>query len=106
MGSQTTGYTSLNEGLNLDRIDVPYAKIDWRDWPDTSNQEDYADDILAPGQVLRRPDVEDEGLICWGLAESRRQLMSAGAGANVDVLYGEGANLRMYLGAIKLGLLG
>jgi hypothetical protein len=85
-------------------MDVRRAKIDWKYWPDTSNQEDYADDCIDPGTTLTRPDVEDEGLICWGLAESQRQLKEAGA--IVDVLHGEGSDLRMYLEAKKIILLG
>jgi hypothetical protein len=103
MGSETSGYTSLNEGLNFDRMDVRRNKIDWKYWPDTSNQENYEDDSLLPGEGLHRPDIEDEGLICWGLAESQRQLKEAGA--VVDVLCVDGADPRMYLGAMKIDLI-
>lgn len=65
-------------------------KIDWLYWPDTSTQVDYTDDSLAHVGVTSRPDIEDEAIISWGLAQSLKMK----SGATVDVLYGEGTALR------------
>ncbi|OAL49439.1 hypothetical protein IQ07DRAFT_568360 [Pyrenochaeta sp. DS3sAY3a] len=64
--------------------------IDWHYWPIASLQPCAPS---APEQLdtPSRPEIEDEPLIAWGLAQSKEE--SKNSKVTVDLLYGEGANL-------------
>lgn len=102
MESQKLDLAPINEPPRLDRIDSRRRKIDWQYWPDTSTQAKYTDDSAAHASVLSRPDIEDEALISWGLAQSQ---IAKDVETTVDVLYGEGIDLRKRLATIRMVLL-
>jgi hypothetical protein len=88
----------------LDRIDSRRRKIDWQYWPDTSAQYKYRHDsdiTVHTENISNRPDIEDEELITWGLVQSPT---SRDAAATIDILYGEGTDLRKYQAAMKVKL--
>jgi len=66
-------------------------KLDWYYWPDTSSQRKYTHDSAADSSTFSRPDIEDNSLIAWGLAQSQA---TDGAKTTIDVLCGEGVDLR------------
>jgi hypothetical protein len=77
-----------------DRIGSQTRKISWQYWPtapvEQSNTGECQD---PPADTLARPDIEDETDITWGLAQSEAHVVR-GPRARVDVLYGEGTDLR------------
>jgi hypothetical protein len=82
---------SVGERPKMDHNDVR-AKINWLYWPDTSTQGNYADDSLAHAEITSRPDIIDEAVISWGLAQSQKMK----PGAKVDVLSVDETNLCKY----------
>ncbi|KAF2828409.1 hypothetical protein CC86DRAFT_465246 [Ophiobolus disseminans] len=91
MDSKTFGVTLTRERSRLDRIDSRRRKIDWQYWPDTNDQQKYLDASAAETYIRSRPDIEDESLIAWGLAQAKA---TDGAQTTIDVLYGEGVDLQ------------
>lgn len=86
-------YNSNATNTKSDRIDRRYrSSIDWQYWPDVSGQRQYADTILDPA-TMSRPDIEDDALIAWGLAQSEA---SKNQNVKIDLLLGEGINLSTY----------
>ncbi|KAF1837364.1 hypothetical protein BDW02DRAFT_491758 [Decorospora gaudefroyi] len=69
-----------------DRI-VRGRRIDWHYWPDTNSQQHFAEQALDLDETSR-PDVEDDSLIPWGLAQASE---TKGGGTSIDVLCGEGS---------------
>lgn len=90
-----------NLGLELtatrrraDRIGAKKRKISWQYWPTTSvDQIGETKLVDFHPNVQRHPDLEDEADICWGLAQSELHV-ARGPRAKVDVLYGDGNDLR------------
>jgi hypothetical protein len=71
-----------------DRIDRR-RQIDWQYWPDTHCQPQFAEQTIEPDDKSR-PDVEEDALIAWGLAQGNG---TKGLDVGIDVLYGEGSHL-------------
>lgn len=83
---------------SVPKTDDIRRKLDWRHWPTTSIPHDYA--LVQPEPLLEpptRPELEDQALIAWGLAQSE---LGKEAGATVDVLYGSGAGLSKFRNAV------
>jgi hypothetical protein len=74
-----------------DRIDRR-RRMDWQYWPDTTSQQHFAEQALYLNDSSR-PDVEDDALIAWGLAQGND---TKGFNTSIDVLYGEGLHLSKY----------
>jgi hypothetical protein len=68
-----------------DRIDRRRL-IDWQCWPDTRSQQQYAE-LAFDTDDKSRPDVEEDALIAWGLAQGNG---TKGLDVNIDVLCGDG----------------
>lgn len=66
--------------------------VHWHYWP-TASQQPYAPSTPDQLDKPSRPEVEDEALIAWGLAQSKEE--SKNSRVTVHLLYGEGANLSM-----------
>lgn len=85
----------------IDRIDRRRRKIiDWTKWPDVTKQQQYADGAYDL-EVTCRPEVEDDGLIAWGLA------VTDGSGeprAKIDVLHGAAADLSEWSAYVRVVL--
>lgn len=67
-------------------------KIDWHYWP-TAGQHPSVSSVPVQLDIPSRPEIEDEPLIAWGLAQSENE--SKCSKVTVDLLYGEEANLSM-----------
>jgi alpha-mannosidase len=94
MAAKALDSAHMSERPRLDRIDSRRRKIDWLYWPDTSAQNKHRHDCNTTEHaesISSRPDIEDEELITWGLAQNPT---SGDAEATVDILYGEGTDLR------------
>jgi hypothetical protein len=90
MESEKLDVALQNHRTRFDRIDRR-RKVDWQRWPDTSTQPQFVGDSLACASISRRPEIEDELLIAWGLAQAHA---ATGAETTIDVLHGEGTDLR------------
>jgi hypothetical protein len=71
-----------------DRIDRR-RQVNWQYWPDTRSQQQFAELALGSDDHSR-PDVEEDALIAWGLAQGNG---TKGLDTSIDVLYGEGSRL-------------
>lgn len=67
--------------------------IDWQYWPDPTSQKQNCAGETQNSDIISRPDIEDDALITWGLAQSE---VAKGLDVKVDVLYGEGTGLSGY----------
>ena len=77
-----------------DRIGSQTRKISWQYWPTAPVEQSGIGEYQEPlVDTLARPDIEDETDITWGLAQSEAHV-ARGTKARVDVLYGEGTDLR------------
>lgn len=78
----------------FDRIDRRRrARIDWQYWPAIGDQGQYVDkayDLDDPN----RPDIEDDAVIAWGLAQCDGK---KAAEVKIDVLSGNGIDLGWFL---------
>jgi hypothetical protein len=92
-----------NGALRFDRTHSrrPKLKPEWHQWPDTSTQHKYINENNAGLGIFSRPDIGDESMIAWGLAQSHA---TDGSNTTMDVLYGEGLDLRKHAVAIKVSL--
>jgi hypothetical protein len=102
MELDTPSPSSVSERSRHVLNDRRRRKIDWLYWPDTSTQVDYTDDSLMNIGITNRPDIEDEAIISWGLAQSQNMK----PGATIEVLCGEGTALCKYPLAIRNVMLG
>jgi hypothetical protein len=89
MELDTPSPSSISERSRQVLNDRRRRKIDWLYWPDTSTQVDYTGDSLTDIGTTHRPDIEDEAIISWGLAQSQNMT----PGATIEVLCGEGTAL-------------
>ncbi|KAF1947773.1 hypothetical protein EJ02DRAFT_390991 [Clathrospora elynae] len=71
----------------IDRRGRP--NIDWQYWPDTTSQQHFAKRVHDL-DTRSRPDIEDDALIAWGLAQGDD---TQGFDTLIDVLYGAGPHL-------------
>ncbi|KAF2028024.1 hypothetical protein EK21DRAFT_114228 [Setomelanomma holmii] len=90
MKSKTSAYISTIDTTRIDRIDNRRRKIDWQYWPNTDTQQDYKDESRSHAAHSSRPDIEDEAIIPWGLAQSQAPRNES---TTIDVLFGEGTAL-------------
>jgi hypothetical protein len=79
-------YTMVQQ--RKDRIDRR-RQIDWQYWPDMRSQQQFAEQTIEPDDKSR-PDVEEDALIAWGLAQGNG---TKGLDIGIDMLYGEGPHL-------------
>ncbi|CAO2647801.1 Nn.00g087230.m01.CDS01 [Neocucurbitaria sp. VM-36] len=83
---------TTNVQLRNDRIDRRRRpQIDWQYWPDTTTQQDDATHNIPGLDITNRPDIEDDTIIAWGLTQSET---TTGLKVDIDVLHGEGTNLK------------
>jgi hypothetical protein len=77
-----------------DRIGGQKPKTSWQYWPTTSIDQigDTKLVDLLP-DALSNPDLENEADIAWGIAQSELHV-AKGPSARIDLLFGEGADLR------------
>jgi hypothetical protein len=83
--------------LRKDRIDRR-RQIDWQYWPDTHTQPHFAAQTVEADDKSR-PDVEEDALITWGLAQRNG---TKGLDTRIDVLYGEGAHLSRWYTNVEI----
>jgi hypothetical protein len=83
-------YSPLKRPSRTDRIDRQ-RNVRWQDWPDITCQQGLIDELDPESNHSDHPDLEDSAVIAWGLKHSES---SKGERVEVDVLYGEGTNLR------------
>lgn len=94
MASETLHKDTTLNRPRADRIDSSRRKIDWKIWPEMDSFHAEASTKIISNSQIDRPDIEDEEMIAWGLAQSE---VISGAPATVDILYGAWPNLGMIL---------
>jgi hypothetical protein len=94
MAVATLGLKHTPVRRSADHIGSQTHKFSWQYWPTTDvDQPGFTNYRDRLADVLDRPDLEDDTKLVWGLAQSEAHL-KRGPRANVDVLYGEGTDLR------------
>jgi hypothetical protein len=90
----TLGLERTATRRRTDRIGSQKRKISWQYWPTTSIDQigDTKPVDLLPDD-LNDPDIEDQADIAWGVAQSELHV-AKGPSARVDLLFGDGADLR------------
>lgn len=75
--------------MRSDRIDRR-RDVKWQQWPEMACQQNELD---AESLTCSHPDLEDGSLIGWGIQQSQN---ANGEGVEIDVLYGNGTDLRKH----------